>query len=221
MTTTPKVPKVLRAERLELVDSEGRLRARIGPRTVRNSNGVWRTFRMELFDTDGSVCASVSVSDDGTDASAFVGDEDGSQVKIRSYRPAYSLDRAEVELTGGVPITAGRKMLAVTRGCFPGGVDQGPDITYDTVEIGDRYSLDRACKAAQKKADACRAAALDARKEGDRLRGRRASSEARRLEKQIERHQAEFEAREAARAAELDARVEARLSDTAKASAAS
>jgi hypothetical protein len=64
----PKLPKVIRAQGLELVDSEGRLRARIGPHIDRHVAPPWpfpRSYRLELFDLNGEVCASVSVDNDG------------------------------------------------------------------------------------------------------------------------------------------------------------
>jgi len=207
MSITSRVPKVLRAERLELVDPEGRVRARIGPRTQRTGNGTYRYYRLELFDANGSVCASVSVDDRGVDSEASIGKEDGAQVEMRAWKAGNYPAHAEMTVRGGQSFDKGRRTIGVVEGCFPGAFDYGPDITYSNPFIGDRHSLDRACREAQALADSARKQSSEVREEGDRLRARRRGSEARRLEKQIKKARADFDAREAAKMRDDDAKV--------------
>jgi hypothetical protein len=85
--------KVLRAERLELVDSAGRVRARIGPRSEGDDGETWQSYRLEMLDSSGTVVACLSVDDSGTDedhvARLRVGQAFGPNVVLES------VDRAE------------------------------------------------------------------------------------------------------------------------------
>jgi hypothetical protein len=103
MRKVTKVPKVLRAERLELVDSGCRIRARIGPRTNRNINGTCRSYRLEVFDSNGAVCASVSVDDDGSRTEASIGREGSAHVELYASKYRDDPARAEMCLKGGLP----------------------------------------------------------------------------------------------------------------------
>ena len=203
-TKIPRVPKVIRAERLELVDPNGQLRARIGPRTQRTSNGTYRYYRLELFDMNGAVCASVSVDERGNDSEASIGKQNGSQVEIRAWKAKDHPAHAEVTVRGGQGFQKGRRSIRVAEGSFPDTYDNGPTIMYDNPFISDLYSLDRACREAQGRVVSARKQSAEARGDGDRLRARRLASEARRLEGRIKKAREDFTAREAAREAAWD-----------------
>jgi len=114
-----KPAKVVRAQRFEVVDDEGRVRARIGPRT----GAPWRSkgqrlVAFELFDLDGRPVASLTADDNGHTVELLVGaGYDGSQVRIRRLGdrglwPA----RAEISAWAG---HHSRWSAAAVAGAFP------------------------------------------------------------------------------------------------------
>jgi len=187
----PKAPKVLRAERLELVDSEGRVRARLGPKTERYDGKTWRSFRLEVFDLNGTVRASVAVDDSGRTSSVSVGKT--------AVTPTASLSifeneetqhsAAHVSLDAGVGPSVSRRTMSAVSGEFPRSSDWGPTILFgDSPNIGDRETLDRVCREAKRWADSCR------KRAGETPERRRSLiREARRYEDRIEQAKQAFE----------------------------
>jgi len=195
--TAPKAPKVVRAERFEVVDAEGRVRARIGPRTRRNSNGTNRSIDLELFGADGAVYASVTVDNDG-DARVYVGPRHGGS-HIRLWRAAaveehFIPERAAVNVAGG---TGCWYNVEVDDGAFPREFHAGPDLLYGVPFISDRRSLGYATERAQRTVKESRNEATAVRST-DKNEYRRLMREANRIEKTIEKATAAFEEREEA-----------------------
>jgi hypothetical protein len=206
MTERVETQKVLRAERLEIVDSEGRVRARIGPRSRRADGETWRSYRLEMFDTRGTIIASLSVedgvagSDDVDHVARFrVGEEYGTSVELEASDRERFSTHSSVTIDSG---SAGLRQVTCRAGSFPITRDLGPNMRYGVEErIADRYTLDRATHDAQVQVKVCREAARIARSMGLQREARRATAEARRLEERIAKSTAAFEEREAAQRA--------------------
>ena len=196
-----KPAKVIRAQRFEVVDDEGRVRARIGPRT----GAPWRSkgerlVAFELFDVDGKAVASLTADDNGHTVELLVGAAyDSGHVRIRRLgdRGLYGA-RAEISAWAA---HHSRWSACAVAGAFSKTYEGGPDFRGGDMVISDRASLRRAVDVATREIVHLRKKATEARNGGDRSRYRSFLYEATQLQRRIDRATTAFEKLEADRMA--------------------
>lgn len=188
--TRPKraeqMPRVVRAQVFEVVDTEGRVRARIGPKTRRANGQAYRMIAIELFGESGKAQARLRVCDDGTTSTFELGGHADISMWHQSGSPR-SEPRSHISLSSSVAGTSSYWSLDTSASSFPREFSRGPDLSLRDHTFKDQWSLDQAVNEAHKEIGEARRRAATARADGDHRGYQRELRWARKIEGRIQR----------------------------------
>jgi hypothetical protein len=136
-----EIQDVVRARRFEVVDAEGRVRVRIGPRKERWGD-EWRpTIQLEVFDADGKVRASLVVRDDATRSDFSLSETTGASVTMNAHEWD-EVGSAQVTVNGGPALFQSQAELKAESGSWPGMWTSCPSISiYGPTRVGNATAL--------------------------------------------------------------------------------
>lgn len=191
-----KAPRVVRAERFELVDAEGNLRARIGPRTRRIGGETIRSTSIELLGDDGKPLFNVSTSSDGSSELVLASDG-GGEVRLWSgFRGRERRGQAGVAINAAQAMAAAEHRVVANEGSMPATWNSGPSLDpwlKEAPYVADAVTLHKVLEHARYRVEHLQIQAAARREEGDRSAARRYVGQARRLERLMEETQRRFD----------------------------
>jgi hypothetical protein len=146
-----EIQDVVRARRFEVVDAEGRVRVRIGPRKERYSDEWYPTIQLEIFDAEGKVRAKLEVRDDATRSDFSLTEVTGASVSMGA-REWDEAGQAEVVVEGGFSLFPSSATMRAESGRRPGTWTKDPSLLMygEPVKVGDSTTLRYVCDDAER-----------------------------------------------------------------------